>query len=232
MFYKEFINNILLSRGRIIKEKNVYYETHHILPKCMGCSNKKDNLIQLYPKEHFLAHKMLAMENPNNFSLVHAYQCMAFTKNKNQKQRYELTPEEYEEVRILFSNSLKNKYKDKTQHPNYGKHLSNETKEKISKANKGNKKCLGRKLSDETKEKISKANKNPSQKTRQKMSNSQKARNLTGKNNPRAKKIIRISDGKIYDTIKQAALENNINYSTFKNKIQNNKYSNFKYYKG
>ena len=63
------------------------------------------------------------------------------------------------------------------------------------------------------------------------MSNSQKARNLTGKNNPRAKKIIRISDGKIYDTIKQAALENNINYSTFKNKIQNNKYSNFKYYK-
>lgn len=52
------------------------------------------------------------------------------------------------------------------------------------------------------------------------MSEAQKARNLNGGNNPRARKVIRMSDGKIYSCMKEAALENNINYSTFKSKMK------------
>ena len=36
-----------------------YYEKHHILPKCLGGTNKKDNLVLLTAKEHFIAHLLL-----------------------------------------------------------------------------------------------------------------------------------------------------------------------------
>lgn len=153
---------------------------------------------------------------------------MAFTKNKNQK-RYELTPEEYAEARINFSQTLKEKYKDKTQHPCYGTHISEERKRKISEINKGNKYCVGRVLSQETKDKISKANSNPSLETRKKMSEAQKKRQLIGGNNPRAKRVIRLSDNKIYSCAKEAALDNNVNYSTFKTWVQKGK-NGFSYY--
>lgn len=101
---------------------------------------------------------------------------MAFTKNNSSQQegRYELTPEEYEEARIAYSKGLKEYYKDKTNHPCYGTHLSEERKKFISEINKGNKYCLGRVLSEETKRKIGDANRNPSLETRAKMSMSQK----------------------------------------------------------
>lgn len=99
----------------------------------------------------------------------------------------------------------------------------------ISKINKGNKYCVGRVLSEETKRKIGEANKNPSAETRAKMSASQKVAQAGAKNS-RAKKIIRLSDGKIYDYIKQAAEENNINYSTLKARLQKGNNTEFMYY--
>lgn len=36
-----------------------YSEKHHIVPKCMGGSNAKSNLVLLTAKEHFIAHKLL-----------------------------------------------------------------------------------------------------------------------------------------------------------------------------
>lgn len=153
---------------------------------------------------------------------------MAFAKNKHE-QRYELTPEEYEEARLIFSNNLKKFYANKENHPSYGKHLSQERKELISKINKGNKYCVGRKLSEETKKKIGDANRNPSEKTRLKMSKAQKNRNLNGGNNPRAKKVIRLKDFRIYDCAKEAAEDNNVNYSTFKTWLKR-KNKGFMYY--
>lgn len=226
MHYDEFIKNILETRGRF-NCGTEYHERHHIIPKCMGGTDDKNNLIDLYAKEHFIAHKLLVKENPDNLSLIQAYNIMAFTQNKNQN-RYELTPEEYEEVRKLYSQTLKEKYKNKTQHPCYGTHLSEERKKFISEINKNNKYCVGRVMSQETREKIGNANRNPSQETRQKMSENQKKRNLNGGRNPRARKIIRLSDLKVYDCIKDAAVENDINYSTLKTWVKESK--QFMYY--
>lgn len=217
MNYDEFINNILQTRGRF-NCGNSYSERHHILPKCLGGTNEKDNLIDLYPQEHFIAHKLLTQKYPDNIKIIQAYACMAFTSNEYE-QRYELTPEEYAEARQIFSNGLKEKYKDKTQHPSYGTHISEERKKKISEINKGNKYCVGRVVSEETREKIGNANRNPSEETRQKMSESRKGKHLRGENS-NAKKVIRLSDKKIYDCMKDAADENNINYSTFKARIR------------
>lgn len=172
MTYKDFIQNILNTRGRF-NCGDEYCERHHIQPKCLGGNDNKENLINLYAKEHFIAHQLLARENPNEIKLIQAYNIMAFTRNKNQI-RYELSPEEYEEARKMISKAMSEKYKDPSQHPCYGTHISEKRKEIISKANKGNKYCVGRVLSQETKNKIGNANRNPSQETRNKMSKSQK----------------------------------------------------------
>ena len=227
MTYQEFIDNILNTRGRF-SCGDEYHERHHIKPKCLGGTNDKENLIDLYAKEHFIAHKLLAEENQTNTSLVQAYGIMAFTKNSDE-DRYELTPEEYENARKALSNAMKEKYKNPENHPSYGIHLSEERKKRISEVNKGNKYCLGRVLSQETKDKIGNANRNPSAETRKKMSEAQLARNIKRGNHPQAKKVIKLSDGTIYSCAKDAAEENNINYSTFKNWVQKGK-NGFMYY--
>lgn len=108
--YEEFITNILNTRGRH-GCGDEYHEEHHIIPKCIGGLDDKDNLIDLYAREHFIAHKLLAQENPTHIGLVSAYSTMAFMKNGKQ-QRCEITPEEYELARISFSNAMKSRWED------------------------------------------------------------------------------------------------------------------------
>lgn len=111
MTYQEFIKDIIKTRGQFNCGEQ-YHERHHIIPKCMGGSDDKSNLIDLFAKEHFIAHKLLAEENSDNIKLIQAYHIMAHTKNNSSQNenRYELTPEEYEEERILFSQKLKEYY--------------------------------------------------------------------------------------------------------------------------
>lgn len=100
MTYDKFIQNILETRGRF-NCGDTYHERHHIVPKCMGGTNVEENLIDLFAKEHFEAHRLLALENPENNALVYAWSCMAFLNNDRQK-RYAISPEEYEEMKILL----------------------------------------------------------------------------------------------------------------------------------
>jgi hypothetical protein len=137
--YKEFIQNILDTRGRFACGEK-YHERHHIVPKCMNGGNEEENLIDLFAKEHFIAHKLLAQENPYNYKLVYAYGCMAFVK-RNDMERYELTPEEYEGARIVFSEAssiqAKKRFSNPENNPMYGKHHSEETKQKIRESESG-----------------------------------------------------------------------------------------------
>ena len=138
--YQEFIDSILETRGRFACG-NEYHERHHIVPKCIGGTNDEDNLIDLFAREHFEAHRLLALENPDVQGLVYAWWAMSIQTNQHTEERYRLTPEEYEESRIAVANIQK------------GKHLSEETKKKLSDALKG------RAFSDETRQKMSQANK-------------------------------------------------------------------------
>ena len=100
--YDEFINNILETRGRFACGDE-YHERHHIVPKCVGGTNDEENLVDLFAREHFIAHKMLAEENPNEEGLLYAWWCMSIQTNEHTKERYQLTAEEYEEVRTKFA---------------------------------------------------------------------------------------------------------------------------------
>ena len=118
--YEEFIDNILNTRGRF-ECGDEYHERHHIVPKCMGGGNETENLIDLYAREHFIAHKLLALENPENDKLTYAWNRMCNSKNGN----YQITAEEYEKARIAFSKFASESKK--------GKPRSKETCDKLSK---------------------------------------------------------------------------------------------------
>lgn len=70
--YQAFIGNILQTRGRFACGDE-YHERHHIVPKCLGGTNEENNLIDLFAREHFEAHRLLALEHPENNGLQYAW---------------------------------------------------------------------------------------------------------------------------------------------------------------
>ena len=156
--YEEFINGILETRGRFNCGEN-YCEKHHIRPRCLGGNDHEKNLIDLFAHEHFIAHKLLAQEHPDIEELVYAWWMMSVVKN-NTQDRYELTPEEYEEVKISFSKMQSER--------RTGSCASDVTRQKISMANikrwenqeardQQSTKFIGRVFSDESKQKMKEA---------------------------------------------------------------------------
>ena len=61
-----------------------YTEKHHIIPRCMGGTDKDNNLVNLTPEEHYVAHQLLIKMYPNNTELVWAAHQM--TKHPNGKR--------------------------------------------------------------------------------------------------------------------------------------------------
>ena len=274
--YENFINNILETRGRFACGDK-YHERHHIKPRCLGGTDEIENLIDLFAKEHFIAHKMLALENPDNDSLIYAWSCMAFPNSKPQ-ERYELTPEEYEEVRIALSETKKGKprseetkrkvsekAKERYKNPEYYKKMkkvakdrcTDEVRQKMSERKKGkvvgvSNPMFGKHHTEETKKKQSElkqgmydGDKNPfygkkhTKETREKLSIANKGK-WDGENNPfygshrtrgtgpRARKIIRLSDEKIYACVMDTAEDNHIDRHTVTKRCKTRK--DFMYY--
>ena len=229
--YAEFIDNILATRGRFACGDE-YHERHHIKPKCMGGSNEEDNLIDLFAREHFEAHRLLALENPENRGLVWAWWMMAHTNNANQRD-YEITAEEYEEAKKFFSKLASNNAKKYVgnKNPNYGNHKlvgknnpmygkkgvlnpnygvpkSEEHKRKISESNKG------KTYSEEWHKKQSESHKC---KKRSKESIEKQRASISGVKNYQANQVCQydVNDNliKIYEYLKLASQRTGINRS-------------------
>lgn len=140
--YSSFIGNIIKTRGQWSADvKAAGCERHHIIPRCLGGEPQvmswkpHENIIWLTPAEHFIAHKLLAEENPNSRSLISAWLMMAFPKGKTgRKFDRELLAEEYAELKELHRNQMRldNPSLRKTGHPwNYG--LSKEADPRVRK---------------------------------------------------------------------------------------------------
>lgn len=67
------------------KRGTIDYESHHILPKCMGGSNLFANLVLLTPEEHYVAHQLLVKIYPGNKSLIYAARMMCVGSNRSNK---------------------------------------------------------------------------------------------------------------------------------------------------
>lgn len=178
MNYTKIYNvyNALIEKARQ-RVLDIYTESHHIIPRCMGGSDDLSNLVNLTPEEHYVAHQLLVKMYPNNASLVFAAHMMGCTRSTN--KLYGWLRRKYSEEK---SKTLKGKPPN-----NKGKKLSEETKRKIGIASSK------RKHSEETKKKISEShignqygvgNKS---RTGQKQSDEEKRKKsiaLRGENNP------------------------------------------------
>ena len=74
------IYDLIINRGVTRNLKNVYIERHHILPKSLGGTNKKDNIVELTAREHFICHflltKVYEVESYNWYKANHAFMMM------------------------------------------------------------------------------------------------------------------------------------------------------------
>lgn len=84
MNYK-LVYSSLMERARH-RALSCYKESHHIIPKCMGGSDDKENIVDLTPEEHYLAHQLLVKIYPGHPGLSFAAMTMS-QNSKNHKRQ-------------------------------------------------------------------------------------------------------------------------------------------------
>jgi hypothetical protein len=92
-----------------------YIERHHIVPKSLGGSDKKDNLVSLTAREHFVCHLLLTKmtESNDRKKMTYALWLIINMKNKSQEERYSVCSRTYETVRKNHSITVSEAYKGK-----------------------------------------------------------------------------------------------------------------------
>ena len=153
MNYQRIYNQII-ERAQT-RQLEGYKEKHHILPRCIGGLDVKENLVELTAREHFLCHKLLIEIYPKETKLWYALFLMAIGKQKRKKHHYIISSREYERIKNNWQSKVKGKPKPEG-------FMSAEIKQKISDSNKGVTRNKGSKFSEETCKKISEAKKGKS----------------------------------------------------------------------
>ncbi len=168
MNYQRIYNQIIEQAKT--RQLEGYTEKHHIIPRCIGGSNSKNNLVKLTAREHFICHVLLCEIYPDNKKLKYALCLMNIGKQKYKEANYKISNRIYERLKHEHSLLMRGNQTRK------GVPCSEETKRKIGEANRkpkpegfgkkpkgfgervGNS-HKGRKNSKETIEKMSKAKK-------------------------------------------------------------------------
>jgi len=101
MNYQRIYNQII-ERAQT-RKLDGYVEKHHIVPKCIGGLDVKENIVELTAREHFLCHRMLCEIYPKNTKLWYALWLMVIGKNrKNSLDSYILSSRTYESLKLEF----------------------------------------------------------------------------------------------------------------------------------
>jgi hypothetical protein len=159
--YDRLIKKALLEE----RSKNKgYYESHHIIPHSLGGSNKKENLVLLTLREHFVAHKLLVKmyEGEKRAKMAVALFMMSNTRGIRISSRL------YEEGRQSFLQNIQKREwtdEEKSQMSSLKKEYWEENKNLIMKkryeSDHYQKVSNALKLHQRTEEHINKINKNP-----------------------------------------------------------------------
>lgn len=100
-----------------------YCEKHHIIPRCLGGSNKRSNIIILTARKHFLVHWLLTkmcLDPKHTQKMKYAMRCMSWDKTKGRG----LKPWQYQIAKNKLSEASKNRI------------VSEATRNKLSKSGK------------------------------------------------------------------------------------------------
>jgi hypothetical protein len=160
--YKKWYDNIINNaKSRILSG---YVEVHHIIPRSLGGTDDKSNLVQLTAREHFICHILLTkfLTGQDKYKMLHA--CIIMKAKSKGQSRY-INSRLYESIRKQYS-IAKTGVHNNSWNTGLTVDSSEKLKEignKISKALKGRpskkKGKPGMKASEETKLKMSEARK-------------------------------------------------------------------------
>ena len=154
MDYQKIYNQLIQKRlTDSLSKKDCYCESHHIIPRSEGGSDDDDNKVNLTAREHYIAHLLLA-KIYNDYKMYAAITYMQTGRHKDRKFKfnnrlYGKIKEEFgrkqkgkklsEEAKRKISEANKgcipwNKgipFLKGEKNPMYGKHHSEETKQKL-----------------------------------------------------------------------------------------------------
>jgi len=115
MNYRKIYDQIVdrASKEQRAKNQGTYYESHHIVPRSEGGSNKYSNLVLLTAKEHYVVHLLLYAENPTQ-ARAYAFMRMSHRGTRTRSARI------YQEAKILTAriSSERNKLTTRTAEQN------------------------------------------------------------------------------------------------------------------
>ena len=127
----------IIYRAKSRPEIMSYTEKHHIVPKSLGGSNGRENLVVLTAREHFICHMLLVRmtENNNRYKMVHA--AIGMKRSRSYQPRY---------INSRLYETLKKEFAIISSNRNKGKSPSVETRLKMSIAGKGKQKSAETKM--------------------------------------------------------------------------------------
>ena len=107
--YYKWYTKLTSQTGRVL---DGYTEKHHIVPRSMGGSDKKDNLVDLTAREHYIAHLLLTRCVTKEFipKMMYAFVMMAIVKDKVQQRTFKVNSRLFES-RKLEANNYKTEFR-------------------------------------------------------------------------------------------------------------------------
>lgn len=92
------VYNLIIKNAQTRAMHEGYFEKHHIIPKSLGGSNDKDNLVKLTAREHFVCHRLLTKitSGATKAKMIFAMRRLAVKGNKHQSSRFVTTSRTYE----------------------------------------------------------------------------------------------------------------------------------------
>jgi len=207
IIYKKLTDKVRL--GYRSKKDGVYYEAHHIKPRCFGGEGdgrniKHSNIVLLTPKEHYIAHLLLVAIYSDSPCMKKALWNMCQTGSD---KRYKPSARIFEKIRNEYLKSIQG-----INGTFYGKKHTIESLIKIGTASKGRKSYLGKKHSEQAKQKMANSRRGKifiTKETKQKISAA-----VSGGNHYRAIPIICTKTGKIFGSGKELSEFTGISFST------------------
>lgn len=128
------IYNQLIERAKN-RKLDGYREKHHVLPRCVGGADDRNNIVKLTAREHFICHRLLCKIYPHEQKLIYASWMMVTNKDRFGRD-YKVNSRTYSILKEQVAKVTSERYKGRIS-PTKGMKKTTDQRKKISDAQRG-----------------------------------------------------------------------------------------------